>query len=86
MPDKAALPRPMTDAEGIDMMQRCMQEISSLRNQIAKLAPKAEAYDVLATVLQLLPRPGIAMGEDLKWALEKRIRELLERTKETPNA
>lgn len=66
----------MTDAEAIQMMNRCKHEILHLRATIARLEPKAEAYDNLASVLRLLPRPSIPMSEDLVWVLEKRIREL----------
>ena len=62
--------------EAIEMMNRCKQEIISLRAMIDRLQPKADAYDNLAIVLHLLPRPGIGMGEDLVWILDKRIREL----------
>lgn len=66
----------MTNSEGIEMMTRCREEIRSLRVQIDRLKPKADAYDNLATVLRLLPQPGVGMGEDLVWTLDKRIREL----------
>jgi len=62
--------------EAIEMMNRCKQEIQSLRAAIKALEPKADAYDKLAIVLGLLPRPSIGMGEDLVWVLDKRIREL----------
>lgn len=60
----------------IEMMNRCKEEIRSLRAVIDRLKPKAEAYDNLATLLRLLPQPGVAMGEDVVWILDKRIREL----------
>lgn len=66
----------MTNVEAIDMMRRCSSEIKMLRQQIAELTPKAEAYDALLTVLDLLPKPSRGMGEDLAWTLDKRIREL----------
>jgi len=65
----------MHDKEAIDMMQRCKQEILSLRKQIDYLEPRAEAYEKISQVLNLLPRQGGAMGEDLVWTLDKRIRE-----------
>lgn len=66
----------MTDKEAIEMMQRCKHEIIILRQQMETMRPKAEAYDNLAIVLNLLPRPSVGMGEDLVWTLDKRIREL----------
>ena len=66
----------VTNAEAIDMMNRCKQEIVGLRAEIDRLRPKAEAYDNLVTVLRLLPRPSIGMGEDLVWRIDQRIREL----------
>lgn len=62
--------------EAIEMMVRCKNEIVGLRSTIERLTPKADAYDNLATVLRLLPQPSQGMGEDLVWALDRRIREL----------
>lgn len=62
--------------EALDMMNRCKQEILSLRSQIDRLEPKADAYDKMAIVLGLLPRPSVGMGEDVVWVLDKRMREL----------
>lgn len=66
----------MTDNEAIEMMNRCKHEIQLLRSVIDRLQPKADAYDNLTIVLNLLPRPSVGMGEDLVWTLDKRIREL----------
>lgn len=66
----------MSNSEALEMMNRCKHEIMSLRAQIARLEPKAEAYDNLVCVLRLLPKPGMIMGEDMVWILDKRIREL----------
>lgn len=66
----------MHDKEAIEMMQRCKHEIASLRREIDRLRPKAEAYESIAQVLALLPRGSQGMGEDLVWTLDKRIREI----------
>ncbi|MDX3971118.1 MAG: hypothetical protein QHD01_31620 [Bradyrhizobium sp.] len=66
----------MNNREAIEMMTRCKHEIQSLRAQIDRLKPKADAYDNLALVLSLLPRQSVGMGEDLVWVLDKRMREL----------
>lgn len=66
----------MEAKEALEMMNRCKQEIVSLRATISRLEPKADAYDKLAIVLGLLPRQGVCMGEDLVWTLDKRMREL----------
>lgn len=73
----------MTNSEAIEMMNRCKEEIRSLRAQIDHLKPKSDAYDNLAIVLGLLPRQGVGMGEDLVWTLDKRIRELTPILQET---
>jgi len=70
------MPPEMKSAEAIQMMNRCKQEILSLRAVIARLEPKADAYDNLVRVLRLLPQPSVGMGEDMVWILDKRIREL----------
>lgn len=66
----------MSNAEAIEMMNRCKEEIRSQRATIERLKPKADAYDNLAVVLSLLPRQSQGMGEDMIWILDKRIREL----------
>lgn len=70
------MPPEVSNKEAIDMMNRCKQEIVSLRAAIDRLKPKADAYDNLVVVLGLLPRPSVGMGEDLVWIIDKRIREL----------
>lgn len=66
----------ISNKEAIDMMNRCKAEIVNLRASIARLQPKADAYDNLAIVLGLLPRQSMGMGEDVVWILDKRMREL----------
>lgn len=66
----------ITNAEAVQMMERCKHEIQSLRATIDRLRPKADAYDNLACVLRLLPQPSVGMGEDMVWTLNKRIQEL----------
>lgn len=68
--------RDMTNQEAIETMNRCKHEITNLRAVISRLQPKADAYDNMAQLLAMLPRPSVGMGEDLVWVLEKRIREL----------
>ena len=70
------MPPTMSNEEAIQMMNRCKEEILTLRGVIARLQPKADAYDNLVCVLRLLPQPSIGMGEDFVWALNNRIREL----------
>ncbi|MGK2908789.1 MAG: hypothetical protein ACSLE1_03170 [Sphingobium sp.] len=66
----------MTDKDVIDMTQRCIEEISMLRDEVARLAPKADAYDAITSILGLLPRPSQGYGEDIVWRLKKQIAEL----------
>ena len=66
----------MNDKEAVDMMQRCKNEILSLRAEIGRLRPKAEAYESVAQILSLLPRRSQGMGEDVVWTLDKRVREI----------
>lgn len=66
----------MNDKEAVRMMRRCAIEIRDLRAQIAYLQPKADAYDNMAVVLRLLPRPPVRMAEDLAWLLDKTVREM----------
>lgn len=68
----------MSTDEAIEMMNRCKQEIISLRATIDMLAPKAAAYDNIAAILRLLPSPSQGMGEDLVWMLDKRMQALIQ--------
>lgn len=74
----------MTNAEAIEMMNRCKQEIRSLRVVIDYLRPKADAYDNITTILKLLPKDSIGMSEDMIWVLEKRIKELTPEKDQAP--
>ncbi|HEX8400485.1 MAG TPA: hypothetical protein VF628_02150 [Allosphingosinicella sp.] len=47
-----------------------------LRNQVAALAPQAEAYVLISKILNLLPQPSQGYGEDIIWRLKKEIAEL----------
>lgn len=62
--------------EAVEMMNRAASEIEDLRRQIDRLLPKAEAYDRLCQVLDLLPKRSQAYGEDVARMLRKRIGEL----------
>lgn len=66
----------MHNKEALDMMLRCKEEIASLRLTNDRLRPKAEAYDVIAQILGLLPRGSIGYSEDLGRLLARRIEEL----------
>lgn len=66
----------MHDQEAIEMMRRASSEIKDLRARISTLAPKAEAYDNMAALIDLLPKRSQGMSEDVAWKLDKRIEEL----------
>ena len=78
----------MNDKEAIDMMQRCLEEVRSLRAQVEHLAPLADAYVALRDVIRMAgPRNGASsMGQDIIWTLQKRIAELEEANKPKPEA
>ncbi len=67
--------------EFIEMARRASSEIKDLRARIASLEPKAHAYEQLSTVLGLLPRQSGVYGEDLAYALDKRVAELSKENK-----
>ncbi len=60
----------------IQTMQRCVDEIKMLRRANNELAPKAEAFDALQQVLDLLPRRERCVVEDMVWNLEQDIKTL----------
>ncbi len=68
-----------TEGEMIAVMKRCSEEIKLLRAQIARLEPKAAAYDDLSRVLSLIPRASQGAGEDLALRLDQRVKELTSR-------
>lgn len=73
----------MENTEALQMMQRCAEDIRALRRQIDTLRPKAEAYDMIAKILQLLPSGHcMGSGEDVLWLLDRKIAKLkADRTK-----
>lgn len=66
----------MDDNEAIEMMSRCSTEIKDQRRQIELLKPNAEAFEVLKSVVGLMPTTSQGYGEDIAWRLDKRIEEL----------
>lgn len=66
----------MYDKEAIEMMRRCLHDIEDLRRQREILVPKAEAYEVLRSVVNLIPKSSVGYGEDITWVLKKKIKEL----------
>lgn len=66
----------MTDRDTADMIQRCIEEIETQRRRIAELEPRAEAYQSIRAVLDLLPRPSQGYGVDIVWQLRKELAEL----------
>lgn len=73
----------MHDVEAIQMMTRASDEIKTLRRTIDQLAPKADAYDAIRQIQDLMPRRSQGMSEDVAWLLDKRIRELQNEPKPT---
>ena len=80
------MPPEISNREAIEMMNRCKDEILTLRARIDRLQPKADAYDNLAIVLHLLPQASQGMGENIVWILDKRIRELEPKPAAEPEA
>ena len=72
----------MTANETIDIMERCSQEIKSMRRRIGELETKANAYDSICIILGLLPRPSVGYGEDLAWRLNSDVKKMREKMKE----
>jgi len=58
------------------MLSRCRHEIQYLKKEVARLAPKADAYDTLTTVLGLLPQKSQGFGEDIIWLIDSEITKL----------
>ncbi|MCA0424026.1 MAG: hypothetical protein LCH61_12015 [Proteobacteria bacterium] len=66
----------MDNKAAIEMMQRCREEIRHQRMMIDHLTPKAQAWDQICKVLNMLPQPQQGFAEDIVWRLDKQIEEL----------
>ena len=67
----------MENTEVLQLIRRCTDEIKTLRKQIDYLKPKAEAYEAMLVILQLVPRGGMmGEGEDLVWLLDRKVRDI----------
>lgn len=76
----------MKDKDAIDMINRSVEEITSLRAQIDHLAPRAAAYDSIAMILGLLPAKSQGYGVDIVWQLKKQAAELASNSAQAPAA
>lgn len=63
----------MTPMEQVNMMQRCIEELRSLRAYTARLEPKAEAWDTLVKVIGMMPGKSQGYSEDIVFKLQKEI-------------
>jgi hypothetical protein len=66
----------MNDKEAIEMMRRASDEIKTLRRTIEQLAPKADAYDAIRQMQDMMPRRTQGYGEDVAYLLDRRIKEI----------
>jgi len=72
----------VTPNEQVEMMKRCVYEFKALRRQVEIYKPKAEAYDLLTAIVNLLPKRSEGQSEDIVWMLEKKIDEILKMRRE----
>jgi hypothetical protein len=67
----------MHDILAVQMMQRCLERITSLQEQVARLAPKAEAYDRIGALIDMQAgnrnRAYGAAEADIAWNLRAEI-------------
>jgi len=70
--------RDMSNQEAVEMMRRAAGEIRHQRGIIETLSPKAEAYDTIRKILNLIPGQGGYTTEDLAYTLDRRAKELEE--------
>lgn len=59
-----------------DMMLRCKDELVQQQRFIDNIRPKAEAYNLLTKIIDLIPGRPDSAGVDLVWRLEQRIKKL----------
>lgn len=73
---RAGLAEPQTgDIDSADeatmLLHWAREEILSLRREISRLAPKAEAYDLLLSFSQIIPGKPMGYAEDVAWKIER---------------
>lgn len=67
----------MHNGEAINMLERAASEIEMLQKQVARLEPKAQAYDALVKVLDITGnRAGYAATENWPRLFRERAKEL----------
>lgn len=72
------------DDETLHTLTKARDEIRMLRQRVAELEPKAEAYAALLVLTQRLPSaPSRAYGEDVAWQIDRLI---ADRTRPAPRA
>jgi hypothetical protein len=63
----------MTSEETIELLNQARNEIRGLRREIERLAPRAEAYDGIIRILDLLPRRSQGASVDVAWLIDRAI-------------
>lgn len=66
----------MDNKEIINSLNAAVEEITSLRGRLAILIPKAQAFDGIMQILDMLPQQPQGYGLDIAWQLRKLITEL----------
>lgn len=68
----------MEHPETLMLLRRASEEIRQLRAHLARIEPKAEAYDNIAAILRMMPKQSGGYGPDVLWEIEKHIAELMD--------
>lgn len=77
--EKKSAIKPASNQEMLEMMARCKYEIEELRRQVEQYKPKADAYQLLSSIVNvIIPQAPVGAKVDLLWLLNKRIKELSE--------
>lgn len=75
-----------TTVQEISLLHSALHEIRGLRSRLAEVEPKAQAYDVLATIVGLIPRPTQGYGMDVAWQIEHFLKSQTEEASEAQQA
>lgn len=68
---------PMTNRDALQMLSVLREEILSLRAHVARLQPKAEAYELISKILHVTVKDqGGGMGEDVLWKIDEQRRKI----------
>ena len=66
----------MDDYETLHLLHKCRDELRELRQANREMQPRAQAFEVIAQILDMMPRRTGGMAEDVVWHLDRAIMDM----------